>query len=123
FRPRLAPGNQTLRRFRPACSGLLVIFSFSGSKTRKGIPSIGVLSQLLEWTCLYPFRPRAVRQRQVHPSVQGQQLRPFFYPETGSWILPHHSTPKICHSACPERSRRDRRDGAFCRPGAEESLS
>ena len=32
-----------------------------------------------------------------------------------SWIRPHHPSPNICHS--------DRRDGVFCRPGAEESLS
>ena len=32
-----------------------------------------------------------------------------------SWIRPHHPSPNICHS--------DRRDGVFCRPGAEVRFS
>ncbi len=52
-----------------------MISSFSGSKIRKGIPSRDVLSQLLEWTCLYLFKPCAIRQPQAHPGVQELQLR------------------------------------------------
>jgi len=80
-----------------------MMFSFSGSKIRKGILSIGVLSQLLECPYLYLFKPRAERQCQAHFDVRGLQRQHFSFPPQNS-------------SFRPEGRR-------FCRPGVEVRFS
>ncbi len=52
-----------------------MMFSFSGSRIRKDTLSIDVLSQSLEWTCPYFFKPCAKRQRQARSHVRGLLLR------------------------------------------------
>ena len=82
-----------------------MIFSFSGSKIRKDTLSIGVLSQSLEWTCLYLFKPRDKRQRQARSHVRGLQLLYFSSAAISQWPLGRARLFTLCEVKSTARGK------------------